>query len=480
MVTDVPAMLLFGVACIGAILIVVAVVVVAMWSVCRLRPREDGLQRRSVTVLVLGDFGRSPRMQYHCVSLAKLPRTVVDVVGYGGTDPIDEIAAAPSTFRLHMMRPPPALPKSAPKIVFLLYAPFKVLYQVVQMVWTLSFSVSRPSHILIQNPPSIPTLPVAAFVAALHGARLVVDWHNYGYTILGLSLGSTHPVVKLAWAIESVFGRLGTSHFCVTDAMREDLRVNWGVNARTLHDRPPPFFRPTPVSDVGQLFARIPATSVAFDGSGACGDGGTALTNGTGHLRSDRPAILVSSTSWTPDEDFAILLAALQDYEIAREAEPLQLPRLLCIITGKGPLKAFYEKKISEMHLVHVKIATAWLTAADYPVLLGAANLGVSLHTSSSGLDLPMKVVDMFGCALPVCAKQFSCLHELVKDGINGVTFDTSAQLGVQIVDLLRGFPNNTQQLDKLRTGLKAFRENGWERNWTAEAAPTFSREKRD
>lgn len=53
-----------------------------------------------------------------------------------------------------MMGPPPALPKSAPKIVFLLYAPFKVLYQVVQMVWTLSFSVSRPSHILIQVGPT--------------------------------------------------------------------------------------------------------------------------------------------------------------------------------------------------------------------------------------------------------------------------------------------------------------------------------------
>jgi beta-1,4-mannosyltransferase len=62
-----------------------------------------------------------------------------------------------------MMRPPPALPKSAPKIVFLLYAPFKVLYQVVQMVWTLSFSVSRPSHILIQvGPTPLPTLMQAS------------------------------------------------------------------------------------------------------------------------------------------------------------------------------------------------------------------------------------------------------------------------------------------------------------------------------
>lgn len=52
-----------------------------------------------------------------------------------------------------------------------------------------------------------------------------------------------------------------------------------------------------------------------------------------------------------------------------------------------------------------------------------------------------MKVVDMFGSGLPVIAKRFPCITELVSDGRNGRLFDNSHELFQIIKSLACGFP---------------------------------------
>lgn len=147
--------------------------------------------------------------------------------------------------------------------------------------------------------------------------------------------------------------------------------------------------------------------------------------------------MVVSSTSWTPDEDFTLLLYALDMYQVAKTKDQT-LPRLLVIITGRGPLRAAFEAEVARRENAHawpdVCVRCAFLSAKDYPLLLGCANLGISMHQSSSGRDLPMKVVDMFGCGLPVLARNFDCLHELVKNGVNGRVFNNADELAEQLV----------------------------------------------
>uniref|UniRef100_A0A1A8CBZ6 Chitobiosyldiphosphodolichol beta-mannosyltransferase n=1 Tax=Nothobranchius kadleci TaxID=1051664 RepID=A0A1A8CBZ6_NOTKA len=171
------------------------------------------------------------------------------------------------------------------------------------------------------------------------------------------------------------------------------------------------------------------------------------------------------------DEDFSILLKALEEYEGYIRGGSL-LPSLVCVITGKGPQKEHYRKLIDSLHLDHVKICTPWLEAEDYPLLLGSSDLGVCLHKSSSGLDLPMKVVDMFGCCLPVCAISFNSLPELVKHDENGLIFRDSAELAEQLKSLLSGFPSLDGKLGAFRAKLCSSRDQCWDDNWDQTVLP--------
>lgn len=122
---------------------------------------------------------------------------------------------------------------------------------------------------------------------------------------------------------------------------------------------------------------------------------------------------MFSSTSYTPDEDFNVVVDALYllDQKLWEERKEKETgPGVYLIVTGKGPLKQIYQKIFDECNdtLKYVTIETMWLEVEDYPKLVGSADLGVWLHYSSSGLDLPMKVVDMFAAKLGKLIKNIS------------------------------------------------------------------------
>lgn len=53
----------------------------------------------------------------------------------------------------------------------------------------------------------------------------------------------------------------------------------------------------------------------------------------------------------------------------------------------------------------------------------------------------------MFGCHLPVLAKKFNAITELVEDGVNGILFDTDEELSDALIKLTCGFPKNEVNL---------------------------------
>ncbi|XP_056262508.1 chitobiosyldiphosphodolichol beta-mannosyltransferase [Pseudoliparis swirei] len=444
---------------------------VTLW----LRRRDAGTDRR-VCVLVLGDLGRSPRMQYHALSLSKHGHHVT-YVGFLDTKPHQDVLRE-EKIKIEAITEVKGV-QFGPKIFSYVT---KVILQSLQLLHVL-LKMETQSHILMQNPPGLPGIAVAWLVCVLRGSRFVIDWHNYGFTVMALSLGRTHPLVRLAEWYERFFGPLAARHLCVTTAMKEDLQNNWGIRATTLYDRPAAAFRETPLQLQHELFVRLAATHPQFRSSGSEEENKKEertvfsvcdLSDDSVTLRAKRPALLLSSTSWTEDEDFSVLLEALQEYDgfiSGGEA----LPSLVCVITGKGPQKDHYRKLIDSLHLEHVEICTPWLEAEDYPVLLGSADLGVCLHKSTSGLDLPMKVVDMFGCCLPVCAIHFNCLSELVKHEENGLVFRGSEELAEQLKSLLSEFPSAAGRLGAFRRNLRTSRGQCWDDNWDQNVLPLMA-----
>lgn len=184
------------------------------------------------------------------------------------------------------------------------------------------------------------------------------------------------------------------------DGSLNDLTLFLYYRAKILYDRPTDNFRPITLAEKNQFLCKL-NTKYDISIPRSLGSSNT--------LSPRRSGFVVSSTSWTEDEDFSILLNALQgkftckfilfmflykcamikgytyimffiEYENACETSELNLPDLVCAITGKGPLKDFYMAIIDLKKWKHVTVKTPWLENEDYPKILGIAYNTRYLH----------------------------------------------------------------------------------------------------
>jgi len=299
---------------------------------------------------------------------------------------------------IHYIPPPRRFLTTKNKALFVFFGPLKVLFQILSLFYILQ-SVPQPlyiliqvyflfSFVLIQNPPSIPTIVVARLVCSFRSAKLIIDWHNLGHTILALRLSQSHPLVRMHQLYEAVFSRFAYAHFSVTDALRRYLITTYRLqNVIVLRDRAPDRYSPIDNPRQTKVLAKLPETR---------------------DVDRNTTKILVTSTSYTADEPLHPLLTALIKYT---STQHVTLPNILLLITGRGPMQEEYRQMISNSCLsepnAKCSVKMVWLEPHDYPLLLACADLGISLHESSSGMDFPMKIVDLFGCGVPVCAVRF-------------------------------------------------------------------------
>jgi beta-1,4-mannosyltransferase len=382
----------------------------------------------------------------------------VDLVGFEGT-PVPKAIGSDPRITIHRLNPA-TLRRGAFSGSTYVVAGLLDAARLSFRLWRVLRGLPQPNLVLAQNPPAFPTLLVTWVSLRRRGVRFVIDWHNLGFTLLRLRLGQWHPAVRFARWFERRDARRVDANLCVSRGLAAFLESRFGVQqARVLYDRPASAFVPIDRAERERfrqaLFARlgVHAGVVGF---------------------------IVCPTSWTEDEDFDLIIDAvpwleerIRGWEAASPGR--RFPDLVVLVTGDGARRAEFERRFAGLPARRVQMRARWLEPEDYPRVVGSADLGLCLHRSSSGLDIPMKVADLFGAGVPVCALDYgACLAERVRHGDNGLLFSTARQLADVLFDLFETYPADQSSLDRLRNGARKSARPTWEEGWIREAKPVL------
>ena len=411
----------------------------------------DALKGRRIAVLVQGELAQSPRMLNHARELAAAGAQV-DLVGFAGISLPPDVAGHPAIAVHPISRLGAARWRGLPRVLFIPAAALRALWLTARIGWLLIRTLPRPDAVLVQNPPALPAAALAVVAARLRRAAVIVDWHNLSAAMLALRLGADHALVRTTARFERWLAGQAQASLSVSEALR--LRVQ--ADARrgpcvVLHDRP--LRQPAAITDAERvsILRRVAEALRAEIASG----------------EARAPVVAVTSTSWSADEDMDLLLDALTKFAG---------PPLVLIATGLGPGRAAFDARARDLERPGLRIVTGWLADDLYRDLLRAAHLGVSMHRSASGLDLPMKIVDMIAAGLPILAYAYGpCLDELLPRQQAAGLFTTAPELAEQLGMALHDYPQLCH-LARVRVAMAALASPGWTEEWRRIALPVFAR----
>ena len=422
-------------------------------------------------------------MLNHCLALSDAFPNIneISLIGYNGGDIRSDIANNQKIKQYHIHQGINKFLRKLPRFLFIFVALIKIILQTLSLTWIL-LRISKFKFLILQNPPGIPSMLICWIICRLRGAKFIIDWHNYGYTILKVN-NRPNFMVNLACKYEKYLGKKSDLNFCVSQAEKRDLKKEFNIDAICLPDRPVKgLFKFLNEIEANELYKNYPNELYSLIDT---------------HLQENKnlkPILMISSTSWTPDEDFSILLDAfIKTEEMIKESiedksqkniyniTEDKIKKILFLITGRGPMRDKFMEKVSEANLKFFDVKSIWLESDDYPRLLSLVDLGISLHYSSSGIDLPMKVVDMFSGCLPVASIYYETINELVKENENGFLFKTSKELSKILKNVIIEISatGKCEKINKFRENLhKELDKNDWVSQWKQRVSPALKKKK--
>lgn len=259
-----------------------------------------------------------------------------------------------------------------------------------------------PDVAWIMTPPAVPVFDVMRrWQKSRPSVRVVVDWHNLGHTRLTRRWGSWHPIAHCYRRAEFKAWPENTTHIAVSSELASHVRARLNdPEVHVLHDRNPSW-RAFPQRDRAVFMEHWGRQLKGLDPNAIW---------------------IVHPHSWSDDECPEWILEILTR---SQSLLPVQF-----VITGDGPLKGPFERRARAMGLKQDRLLLPFLPPNGYMALLANADWGLCPHTSSSGLDLPMKLADMRGARIPALVYDYgSVLREVFSAPGDGRFFDSFESL---------------------------------------------------